>query len=56
MRKTWIIYIKVTVKINHSYFTQSLLQMEVTNKKLCYFVVWIPHGKFIDSVSFDESM
>ena len=30
--------------------------MAVTNKKLCYFVVSIPHDKVIDTISFDEIM
>ena len=30
--------------------------MAVTNTKLCYFVVWTPHGKVIDTVSFDDIM
>ena len=28
--------------------------MAVTNRKLCYFVVWTPHGKVIDIISFDD--
>ena len=27
--------------------------MTVTNKKMCYSVVWTPHGKVIDTISFD---
>ena len=30
--------------------------MAVTNRKLCYFVVWTPHGKVIDTISFDDIM
>ena len=28
--------------------------MAVTNRKLCYFVLWTPHGKVIDTISFDD--
>ena len=30
--------------------------MAVTNRKMCYFAVWTPTGKFIDIVSFDGIM
>ena len=30
---------KIKLKNNHSYFTQFILPMAVTNSKLCYFVV-----------------
>ena len=30
--------------------------MAVTNRKLCYFVVWTPHGKVIDTINFDNIM
>ena len=30
--------------------------MTITNRKLCYFVVWTPHGKVIDTISFDDIM
>ena len=43
-------------KTNHSYFTQFLLQMTVTKRKLCYFVVCTPHGKVTDTISFDGIM
>ena len=29
---------EITLKTNHSYFTQCILQLAVTNRKLCYFV------------------
>ena len=29
---------KIKLKNNHSYFTQCILQIAVTNRKLCYFV------------------
>ena len=44
--------IKIKLKTNHSYFTQCKLQMAVTNRELCYFAVWTPHGKVIDTISF----
>ena len=47
---------KIKLKINHSYFTQFILQMAVTNRKLCYFVEWTPHGKVIDTISSDDIM
>ena len=28
--------------------------MAVTNRKLCYFVVWTPHVKVINTISFDD--
>ena len=43
----------IKLKTNHSYFTQYLLQMAGTNRKLCYFAVWTRHGKVIDTKSFD---
>ena len=43
----------IKLKNNHSYFTQYLLQMAGTNRKLCYFAVWTRHGKVIDTKSFD---
>ena len=46
---------EIKLKTNHSYFTQSVLQIAVTNRKLCYFVVWPPHGKVIDT-SIDDIM
>ena len=30
--------------------------MAVSNRKLCYFVVWTAHGKVIDTISFDDIM
>ena len=30
--------------------------MAVTARKLCYFVVRTPNGKFIDTLSFDDIM
>ena len=30
--------------------------MAVTNRKLCFFVVWTSHGKVIDTISFDDIM
>ena len=47
---------EIKLKTNHSYFTHCILQMAVTNIKLCYFVVWTPHGKVIDTISFDGIM
>ena len=44
------------LKTNHSYFTQGILQTAVTNRILRYFVVITPHGKFIDTISFDDIM
>ena len=41
----------IKLKTNHSYFTQCILQ---TNRKLCYFVVWSPHVKVTDTISFDD--
>ena len=41
---------EIKLKTNHSYFTQCILQMTVTNRKLCYFVVWTlycNHGHFM---------
>ena len=45
---------EVKLKTDHSYFTQCTLQMGVTNRNLCYFVVWRLHGKVIDTISFAE--
>ena len=47
---------EIKLKTNHSCFTQYILQMAGTNRKLCYFVVWTPHGKFIDTISFNDIM
>ena len=47
---------EIKLKTNHSYFTKCILQMAATNRKLCYFVVWKPHGKVIDTISFDGLM
>ena len=47
---------EIKLKTNHSYFTPCILQMTVTNRKLCYFVVWTPHGKVNDTISFDDIM
>ena len=41
---------------NHSYFTECILQMAATNRKLCYFFVWTPHRKVIDTTTFDDIM
>ena len=30
--------------------------MTVTNRKLCYFVVWTRNSKVIDTISFDDIM
>ena len=47
---------EIKLKTNQSYFTQCILEMAVTNRKLCYFVVWTPHGKVIGTISFDDIM
>ena len=47
---------EIKLKTNYSVITQSILQMAVTNRKLCYFVVWTPHEKVIGSVTFDDIM
>ena len=47
---------EIKLKSNYSYLTQSILQMAVTNRKLCYFVVWTLHGKVTDTISFDDIM
>ena len=44
---------EIKLKTNQ-YFTQCILQMAATNRKLCYFVAWTPHGKVIDTISFDD--
>ena len=44
----------IKLKTNHSNFTQCVLQMAVTYRKLCYFIVWTPHGEDIDTISFDD--
>ena len=43
---------EIKLKTNHSYFTQYILQMTVTNRKLSYFVVWALNGEVIDTISF----
>ena len=48
--------IEIKLKTNHLYFTQCILQMAVSNRKLCYFVVWTPHGKVIDTIIFHKIM
>ena len=48
--------IEIKLKANHAYFTQCILQVAVTNRKLCYFVVWTPHGKVVDTIIFDNIM
>ena len=45
---------EIKLETNHSYFTQCILQMSVTNRKLCHFVVWTPHGKVIHTIGFDD--
>ena len=47
---------EIKLETNNSYFTRCIVQMAVTNRKLCYFVVWTPHGKVIDITSFDDIM
>ena len=47
---------EIKLKASHSYFTQCILQMVETNRKLCYFVAWIGHLKVIDTISFDDVM
>ena len=47
---------EIKLKNNHSDFTQCILQLAVTNRKLCYFVVWTPHVKVIDTINFDDIM
>ena len=47
---------EIKLKTNHSYFTQCILQAAITNRKLCCFVVWTPHGKVIDTISLDGIM
>ena len=47
---------EIKLKTNHSYFMQCILKMAATNRKLCYFVVWTPHGEVIDTISFDGIM
>ena len=44
----------VKLKTNHSYFTYCILQMVVTNRKLCYSVVWTPYDEVINTISFDD--
>ena len=46
---------EIKLKTNYSYFAQCILQMTVPNRRLCYFVVWILHGKVIDTI-FDDIM
>ena len=38
----------------HKYFTQCQIQMAVTGYQHCYFMVWTPHGHFLQQISFDE--
>jgi len=47
---------KLSLKTNHKYFTQCMLQMGVTGTKKTYFVVWTPRGMVIDEITFDENM
>ena len=47
---------EIKLNTNNSYFTQSILQMAVTNRNMCYLAVWTPHGKVIDTLSFDDIM
>lgn len=46
---------KSILKHSHKYYTQCQMQMGVTGMKLCYFMVWTPHGKILDEVNFDAS-
>ena len=47
---------EIKLKTNHSYFTQCILQMTVTNRNLCYSVAWTLHDKVIDTISCDNVM
>ena len=47
---------EIKLKNNHLYFTQFILQVAITNRNLCHFVVWTPHGKVVDTISFDDIM
>ena len=42
-----------TLKKNHAYHTQCLVQMGITRLTKSYFVVWSPHGLLIDEIEFD---
>lgn len=36
---------KLILKKNHSYYFQIQGQLHITQRNLCYFVVWTPKGK-----------
>ena len=46
----------LTLKKQHKYYTQCQVQMAVTGYKHCFFMVWTPHGKFIEHITFDEKL
>jgi hypothetical protein len=39
---------------NHTYFTQCQVQMGVTKLTHSFFMVWTPHGHFIETIKFDD--
>lgn len=46
---------QITIKKNHAYFYQVQLQMYVTKRKFCDFVVWSPKEMFIERIKIDEA-
>ena len=47
---------KNKINRNHSYFTQCMVQMAVTQLSTTFFVVWTPHGILVDSIQFDAEL
>ena len=45
----------VSLNKNHAYYMQCLVQMAVTRHHHSYFMVWTPHGNFIEHIKFDNN-
>ncbi|XP_018335510.1 uncharacterized protein LOC108744304 isoform X1 [Agrilus planipennis] len=45
---------KVYLKKNHNYMYQIQGQLKITQRKLCYFVVWSPYGIHIEEIERDD--
>ena len=41
---------------NHKYYTQVQVQMAVTKIKKSVFMIWTPHGHFLEEIDFDSEL
>jgi len=45
---------EITLKKDHKYYFQIMGQLRITNRKLCYFVIYTPNWSNTQKIEFDE--